>query len=108
MDRGRALMGVLGGLVSGLAFMAGSIAVVRALRTPPGAPANPAARVRVVLRTSVADAHVFVDGESCGIGKCEVELKPGVHEGQARKPGYSGEAREFTAAAKTPDVELNL
>lgn len=109
MDRGRALIGVLGGLVSGLAVMAFSVAVMRTLMTKPSPPAptipSGPAKVKVVVRSTVASAHLHVDGELCGIGKCEIEVKPGSHEAEVRQPGYAGESREFVAKAGL-EVEL--
>ena len=107
MDRGRTLIGVMGGLVSGLAIMAGTLAVIRTFRTPPPGPAIPSGRVRVAIKASLATAQILVDNEFCGSGKCEVTLRPGIHRAEAGKPGYAGEAREFTATAGL-QLELGL
>ena len=106
MDRGKALMGVLGGLVSGLALMAGMLAVVRIFRTAPVV-ASATPNVRLVVRSSIPNAQLLVDGEPCGSGKCEIDVKPGGHRAEARKPGYAGETREFTAKAGA-QIELAL
>ena len=107
MDRGKSLMGVMGGLVSGLAIMAGMLAVVRTFRTPPPLPTIPPGGVRVVVKASLATAQILVDNEFCGSGKCELSLRPGVHQAEVSKPGYAGDAREFTAQAGA-QVELSL
>ncbi len=107
MDRGKALIGVLGGLVSGLAVMAGLLAVVRAVRTPPGPSAKTPGRIRVAVRSATGTGQLFVDGELCGSGKCELELKPGLHSAEVRKAGHEGEAREFAARAGLT-IELGL
>jgi hypothetical protein len=57
------------------------------------------------VRSSLPTAQLLVDGDLCGIGKCEVELKPGTHDAEARKPGFSGESRQFAAK---PGLELEL
>ena len=100
-------MGVLGGLVSGLAFMAGALAVVRALYTPLGPPAKPLGLVRVVVRSAVPNGQLFVDSQLCGVDSCELSIRSGPHEAEARLPGYTGEKREFVAKAGL-DFELSL
>ena len=76
MDRGKTLIGVLGGLVSGLAVMAGLLAVVRAISAPAAAP-KPPGKIRVMVRSSTGSGQLLIDGELCGSGKCELDLKPG-------------------------------
>ncbi len=107
MERGKTLIGVMGGLVSGLAIMAGTLAVIRTLRTPPPGPAIPSGRVRVAIKASLPTAQILVDNEFCGSGKCELTLRPGVHQAEASKPGYAGETQEFAASAGL-QVELGL
>ncbi len=87
--------------------MAGAIAVVRTLRTPYAQMSNPPGKVRAIVRSSAAGAQIMVDGELCGVGKCELELKAGLHQAEVRRAGYTGETREFAARAGV-DIELNL
>jgi hypothetical protein len=105
MDRGKVLLGVLGGLVSGLALVAGLFAVVRTFRTPPGSAEKPPGKIRVMVRSAAAGGQLFIDGELCGTDKCEIDLKPGTHHAEVRKPGYSPGTLEF-AAKPALDLEL--
>ena len=107
MDRGKTLIGVLGGLVSGLAVMAGLLAVVRAISITPAPAPKPPGKIRVMVRSSTGSGQLLIDGELCGSGKCELDLKPGLHVAEARRAGYEGESREFTAKAGL-EIELAL
>ena len=107
MDRGKTLIGVLGGLVSGLAVMAGLLAVVRAISITPAPAPKPPGKIRVIVRSAIGSGQLLIDGELCGSGKCELDLKPGLHVAEARRAGYEGESREFTAKAGL-EIELAL
>ena len=107
MDRGKTLIGVLGGLVSGLAVMAGLLAVVRAISITPAPAPKPTGKIRVMVRSAMGSGQLLIDGELCGSGKCELDLKPGLHVAEARRAGYEGESREFTAKAGL-EIELAL
>lgn len=109
MDRGRSVIGVLGGMMAGLVLLTGSIAVLRSLRTPPPTAGKSADRAAISVTANVPGAQILIDGAPCGIAPCQTELKPGVHQAEARKPAYAGELREFTVRPKdNAPVELSL
>lgn len=109
MDRGKSLIGVLGGMVSGLVLLTGAFAVLRSLKTPPPSPAKTPDRISVTISANIPGTQIFIDGAPCGLAPCRSELRPGVHQAEARKPAYAGETREFTVRPRdnTP-IELNL
>lgn len=114
MDRGKTLIGVIGGLVSGLVLLTGSFAVLRTLQAPRPSAAGKAGaaaadRAKVTVTSNVAGAQILIDGTPCGLAPCQIEIKPGAHQAEARKPAYAGDTREFIVRAKdNAAVEMSL
>jgi len=83
-------------------FLAGGIAAAALLamfvgqgggdRTP-----GPAPLIRdVTVQAAPGETQIFVDGEPCGVGTCNLQLEAGLHEISGRLPGY-GAARQPVA-----------
>ena len=62
-----------------------------------------------VLTASQSGAQIFIDGEPCGAGECNVPLKLGSHRVEARLPGYRTAMREIEVATGVTDpIRLEL
>jgi serine/threonine-protein kinase len=59
---------------------------------------------KVALRSSVAQAAIYVDGQPCGTGSCEINLPTGQHNAEARLDGYKTAASPFEIHATDADV----
>jgi tetratricopeptide (TPR) repeat protein len=62
----------------------------------------PASKYAIVLRSTPEGAEIKIDGNSCGITTCSLELPPGIHQGEVQLTGYQGATLPFTVGPGAP------
>jgi hypothetical protein len=76
-------------------------------KAPPPPPA--ATKFAMVLRSTPEGAEIKINGNSCGLSTCSLELPPGNYQADAQLTGYQGATASFTVgpgAAK--EISLTL
>jgi hypothetical protein len=59
------------------------------------APVSGAATILASLQADPPNATIWIGGEQCGVGRCDVELPPGTYEAHAQMPGYQAAVTSF-------------
>jgi len=78
-------------------------------RSKKAPPPPPASKFAMVLRSTPEGAEIKINGNSCGLSTCSLELPPGNYQADAQLTGYQGATASFTVgpgAAK--EISLTL
>jgi len=86
-----------------------ALGVTLARHTKKAPPAPPASKYAIVLRSTPEGAEIKINGNSCGLSSCSMELPPGSYQADAQLTGYQGATVTFTVGPGTArDISLTL
>ncbi len=95
------------GIAAGLLLLIAFGVTMTRHRQPAAAPV--AAKYTVVMHSTPDGAEIKINGDSCGITSCTMELPPGNYQAQAQLSGYQSASVPFTVGPGAPhDISLAL